>query len=79
MTCKLVIDNNPTIIPMSELPYGKLGVIVDGSEYDGEIVIKVSNTTYKVLGQEYTNSFNILSQRKVRILEEGELIEVKYS
>lgn len=84
MTCKLVKDIKPKTIPMCELPGGKLAVIV-GTMDNGRIVQRdTSSPDFVILGADgvdykRSNGFSANCGLKVRILEEGELIEVKYS
>jgi hypothetical protein len=67
---------------MMNMPSGKIGVVIDVesdlSKGDiGEIVIKSPEGGYEVIGKD--KGYIKTCTHKVRILEEGELIEVRYS
>jgi hypothetical protein len=79
MACKLVKDNEPKTIPMCDLPEGELGIIAGGMLFSGQIVQKETGGRFMVLGGNFSDGFDNGCTLPVRVLEEGELIEVKYS
>ena len=88
MSCKLNSEKETNIVPMKDLPGGKIGVIVlDNCNFDGWIVQRCNNKSngFIILGRksrsstQESNGFNETCELPVRILDEGELIEVHYS
>lgn len=87
MSCKLVEKENLRYaIPMCELPAGKIGIIVENQDGAGYLVQKADNPKggYIILGFEscmgtYSNFYSQYCTLLVRVLQEGELIEVKYT
>ena len=81
MTCKLVEETKVKTIPMCELPDGKLGVIMKTTEFAegqiGEIIQRSGRGGFVSLGSRFI--YLRVCKYMVRVLEEGELIEVKYS
>lgn len=89
MSCKIYNkEANKNIMPMHDLPVGKLGVILEGAHV-GKIVSRGSiasdsKSNFIILGEkskhdDCMNGFYSDCIIGIRVLEEGELIEVKYT
>lgn len=83
MVCK--IENDSKLIPMHALKDGQIAVIVDTTRsYAGQLVTPYYDSGrnlcgFMVLGGKCGGRFSSTNTLLVRVLEEGEKIEVGYS
>lgn len=74
MSCRLVGKEASLWIPLENLPLGKLGITGAGA-----IIVRdnLNSSHFTILGE--NNGYSHPSTVKIRVLEEGEQIEVRYS
>lgn len=81
MSCR-VKEKNKKNLHVEDVPFGKIGVITENGIYHGLLVItNEDGCGYSILGKEQPciNLGIDFYSSTVRILEPGELIEVRYS